>query len=244
MAGGAYAARQRARVSPNMGGSAGGGSANQPVAAISRDGGGNGAGWCWDSHGHPECLRSSQAPHCAGGGNSPHGAPYQLWGGSGILGPWQGDKLMGPELGAPGDVQPGLQVLVPAGCAAGAGGAGRRCREPATWCNCGPSLCFSTCRRGRAQLWGPAVGGSGCCPGPCPGADVRSVLCGFGLVFLFAHVFFFFPTTSPACLPSMSLLHAPVCKLVGWVGASPLPLPVPATCFGEKESGLDQLILV
>ena len=41
----------------------------------------------------------------------------------GALGPWQGDKLMGPELGAPGDVQLelwlGLRVPVPAGYATG-----------------------------------------------------------------------------------------------------------------------------
>lgn len=94
---------------------------------------------------------------------------------------------------------------------------------------------------------GPAAGGGGHCPGSCPGTDVHSVLCGFlvWFFFLFAHVFFFFPTISPARLPSMPLLHAPVCKLVGWVGASP---PSPACAgyvfwgerawFGSTHSGL------
>lgn len=100
-------------------------------------------------------------------------------------------------------------------------------------------------RESPAASTGLAVGSGGHRPGSCPGADVCSVLCGFSVwfFFLFAHVFFFFPTISPARLPSMPLLHAPVCKLVGWVGASPLPLPVPATYFGEKEPSLDQLTL-
>jgi len=51
--------------------------------------------------------------------------------------------------------------------------------------------------------------------------------------FLFSHVFFFFPTIIPACLPSMPLLHAPGCKLVGRGGASPPPLPLPARSFGD-----------
>ena len=84
---------------------------------------------------------------------------------------------------------------------------------------------------------GPATGGGGRCPGSCPGADVRSVLCGFSVwfFFLFAHVFFFFPTISPARLPSMPLLHAPVCKLVGRVGASPLsPACAGHVFWGER----------
>lgn len=50
-----------------------------------------------------------------------------------------------------------------------------------------------------------------------------SVLCvfWFGFSFFSAHVFFFFPTISPTRLPFMPQLHAPVCKLVGRVGASP-----------------------
>lgn len=94
---------------------------------------------------------------------------------------------------------------------------------------------------------GPAAGGGGHCPGSCPGADVHFALCGFLVLFffLFAHVFFFFPTVSPACLPSMPLLHAPVCKLLGRVGTSP---PSPACAgyifwgerawFGSTQSGL------
>lgn len=39
------------------------------------------------------------------------------WGAA--LRPWQDDKLMGPELGDPGDVQLELRVPVPTGCAAG-----------------------------------------------------------------------------------------------------------------------------
>lgn len=50
-----------------------------------------------------------------------------------------------------------------------------------------------------------------------------ALLCGFwfGFLFFFAHVFFFFPTISPARLPFMPQLHVPVCKLVGRVGTSP-----------------------
>lgn len=91
----------------------------------------------------------------------------------------------------------------------------------------------------------PVEGIDGRCLGSCPGADVHSVLC-FLVVFffLFSHVFFFFPTIIPACLPSMPLLHAPVCKLVGRVGASPPPLPLSARSFGETEPDWDQLTVV
>lgn len=90
-----------------------------------------------------------------------------------------------------------------------------------TPCDDGLSLYFSVSRRGRAQLPVPSSCGR-CCRGSRLGADIRSVLCGFSFVFsfFFAHVFFFFPTISPARLPFMPQLHAPVCKLVGWVGAS------------------------
>lgn len=101
-------------------------------------------------------------------------------------------------------------------------GQGRCWALVVTPCDDGLSLCFSVCRRGRAQL--PARSGCGRhCPGSCPGADMHSVLCGFwfGFSFFFAHVFFFFPTISPARLPFMPQLHAPVCKLVGRVGTSP-----------------------
>lgn len=92
------------------------------------------------------------------------------------------------------------------------------------------------------QLW--AVAGAALVPAPA----LMCALCCVVLVwffFLFAHVFFFFPTISPACLPSMPLLHAPVCKLVGWVGASP-PSPACASHmfwgegarFGSTHSGL------
>lgn len=76
--------------------------------------------------------------------------------------------------------------------------------------------------RGRAQLPAP----SGCgrhYPRSCLGTDMCSVLCvfWFGFSFFSAHIFFFFPTISPARLPFMPQLHAPVCKLVGRVGTSP-----------------------
>lgn len=94
-----------------------------------------------------------------------------------------------------------------------------------TPCNSDLSLCFSVSWQGRAQL--PAR--SSCsrhCPGSCLGTDMCSLLCGFwfGFLFFFAHVFFFFPTISPVRLPFMPQLHAPVCKLVGRVGASPYSL--------------------
>lgn len=79
----------------------------------------------------------------------------------------------------------------------------------------------------------PVEGSDGCCFGSCPAADVHCVVFLVCFFFLFSHVFFFFPTIIPACLPSMPLLHAPVCKLVGRVGASPPPLPLPARSFGD-----------
>lgn len=101
-------------------------------------------------------------------------------------------------------------------------GQGRCWALVVTPCNDGLSLCFSVCQRGRAQL--PARSGCGRhYRRSCLGTDMRSVLCGFwfGFSFFSAHVFFFFPTISPARLPFMPQLHAPVCKLVGWVSTSP-----------------------
>ncbi|XP_046785096.1 ATP-binding cassette sub-family A member 2 isoform X6 [Gallus gallus] len=56
----------------------------------------------------------------------------------------------------------------------------------------------------------PVEGSDGCCFGSCPAADVHCVVFLVCFFFLFSHVFFFFPTIIPACLPSMPLLHAPV----------------------------------
>ncbi|XP_074464493.1 LOW QUALITY PROTEIN: uncharacterized protein LOC141751493 [Larus michahellis] len=140
-------------------------------------------------------------------------------------------------------------------CGWRSGARGKRWEPVAvTRCNDGLSLCFSACRRGRAQrrarVWLRAVAGTALVPASaltCALCCVVFLVCFSDLIFffLFAHVFFFFPTISPARPSSMPLLHAPVCKLVGRVGTSP---PSPACAgyvfwgeraqFGSTHSGL------
>lgn len=145
---------------------------------------------------------------------------------------WQDDKLMGPELRTLGEFQlelwPGLWCLQAVLLGGGSGVELPACKglwmptlmgalaqvaqqsQGRCWAlvvtpgNDGLSLCFSVCRRGRAQL--PARSGCGRhCPGSCPGADVRSVLCGFWFGFVHFCSCFLFLSHHLPCPPA---LHA------------------------------------
>lgn len=155
-----------------------------------------------------------------------------VMGGSGILGPWQGDKLMGPELGAPGDVpglQPGLQVLVPAGCAAGAGGAvGRGGGAGSQQLGVTVVQACVSARAGEGepscgvQLW--AVAGAA----PVPAPALMCALCCVVLVwffFLLTFSFSFPPPPLPACPPCLYCMRQSVSWWGGWV-----PPPFPCLC--------------
>lgn len=96
--------------------------------------------------------------------------------------------------------------------------------------NDGLSLCFSVCRRGRAQL--PAQSGCGRhCLSSCPGTDMCSVLCGFWFgfcSFLLMFSFSFSPSPLPACPSCLNCMRQSVSWWDGWA-PPPIPLPVQAS---------------
>lgn len=131
------------------------------------------------------------------------------------------------------------------------GGARGRCWEPvvATRCNDGPSLCFSVCRRGRAQLrarvWLRVVAGTALVPAPVLMCALCRVVFWFDFFFFFLLMFSFSfpPSPLPACPPCLYCMRQSVSWWGGW---APPPSPACASYvfwgerawFGSTHSGL------
>lgn len=112
-------------------------------------------------------------------------------------------------------------------------GARGRCWEPApavTWRNDGLSLCFSTCRRGRAQLrarvWLWAVVDTALVPALALTCALCCVVFQFGFSFcLLTFSFSFPPSPLPACPPCLYCMRQSVSWWGGWA-----PPPFPCLC--------------